>query len=84
MRIVNLFWTRHGTDDILVRNAEGVLQKLVQHLDPDGCLVQQCEHITLRRCGKGSERHKADTTKPGLAQGGNFVKKQVEGGSIFS
>ncbi len=47
------------------------------------CLVQQHEHRNLRRCGKGSERHKADTGKPSLAHGGNFVKKSCRGEIYF-
>ena len=31
-----------------------------------------------RRCGKGSASHKADTAKPTLVHGGNFVKKAAE------
>ena len=64
--------------------AEGVLKENDEHLDPDGCLVQQREHRTWRICGKGGGRHEADTAKQGLAGGGNFVKKKVAGRSSFS
>jgi hypothetical protein len=63
--------------------AEGVQRTHTKHLDPDGCLVQQ-RYRTLRMCGKGSGRHKAEKTKnPGVAGGGNFGKKSCSGKSVF-
>ncbi len=58
MRIVTLLWTRYGTDDILVRDTEGVLQATALYLDPDGCLVQQHEHRTYEDAAKAAR----DTT----------------------
>jgi len=54
MRIVTFLWTRYGTDDILVRNTEGVLREPLKHLDPDGCLVQQHEHRTYEDAAKAA------------------------------
>lgn len=54
MRIVTFLWTRYGTDDILVRNTEGVLRESVKHLDPDGCLVQQHEHRTYEYAARAT------------------------------
>jgi len=54
MRIVTFLWTRYGTDDILVRNTEGVLRERLKHLDPDGCLVQQHEHRTYEDAAKAA------------------------------
>jgi hypothetical protein len=59
MRIVTFLWTRYGTDDILVRNTEGVLREPVKHLDPDGCLVQQRKHLIYEDAAKA-----AGGTKP--------------------
>ena len=54
MKNVTLLWTRSGTEDILVRNTEGVLRKTVRHLDPDGCLVQQHERRTYEYAAKAA------------------------------
>ena len=65
--------------------AEGVLKENDEHLDPDGCLVQQCRHRTDGDAAKADGRQKADRAKkPGLAHGGNFGKKTVAGRSSFS
>jgi len=77
MKNVTLLWTRSGTEDILVRNTEGVLRKTVRHLDPDRVPGTATRTPNLRICGKGSGRHSADTAKPSLEHGGNFVKKEL-------
>jgi len=64
--------------------AEGVLKKNDKHLDPDGCLVQQCRHRTDEDAAKADGRHEANrTTKPRFAQGGSFGKKSCGGKSVF-
>jgi len=64
--------------------AEGVLKENDEHLDPDGCLVQQCRHRTDEDAAKAGGRQKADRTKkPRFAQGGSFGKKSCWG-SLFS
>jgi hypothetical protein len=55
----HFFWTRSGTDDILVRNTEGALRESVTRFDPDGCLVQQRKHRTYEDAAQA-----AGGTKP--------------------
>jgi hypothetical protein len=65
--------------------AEGVLKENDEHLDPDGCLVQQCRHRTDEDAAKAGRRQKADRTKkPRFAQGGSFGKKSCWGSLFLS
>ena len=36
-------------------DAEGVLREHAKHLDPNGCLAQQCEHRTSEYTAKAAE-----------------------------
>ena len=64
--------------------AEGVLKENDEHLDPDGCLVQQCGHRTDEDAAKAGGRQKVDRAKkPSVSQGGSFGKKSCWG-SLFS
>ena len=74
-------WTRHGTDDILVRSeAEGVLREYAKRLDPDGCLVQQAQN---NEDAAKAAKAQAEKTKNWFCEGGgNFVKKLAGRGSF--
>ena len=64
--------------------AEGVLKENDEHLDPDGCLVQQCRHRTDEDAAKAGGRHEADRTKkPRFAQGGQLWQEKLLGKSVF-
>ena len=64
--------------------AEGVLTKNEKHLDPDGCLVQQCRHRTDEDAAKAGGRQKADRAKkPSVAQGGQLWQEKLLGKSVF-
>jgi hypothetical protein len=64
--------------------AEGVLKENDEHLDPDGCLVQQCRHRTDEDAAKAGGRHEADgAKKPSVAQGGQLWQEKLLGKSVF-
>ena len=69
--VPTIFWSAH---------AEGVLKKTGEHLDPDGCLVQQCGHRTYEDAAKAAEdtgliRQQNRVSRMGC----NFAKKKLRG-----
>ncbi|MGD0231671.1 MAG: hypothetical protein ABSC19_15185 [Syntrophorhabdales bacterium] len=69
--VPTIFWSAH---------AEGVLKKNDEHLDPNGCLVQQRGHRIYEDVAKAAEGTRPiEQKKPGLGYGGDFVKKVAEG-----
>jgi hypothetical protein len=84
MRNVNILWTRYGTDDILVRNTEGVLRESVKHLDPNRCLVQQREHLIYEDAAKAAGGTKPIWHNQVWCMEATLLRTGVAGGSIFS
>ena len=64
--------------------AEGMLKENHEHLDPDGCLVQQCRHRTDEDAAKAGGRQKADRAKkPRFAQGWQLWQEKLFGEVCF-
>ena len=64
--------------------AEGVLKENDEHLDPDGCLVQQRGHRTYEDAAKAAEdRRLIEQTNRVSRRGGSFGKKSCEGKSVL-
>ena len=73
--VPTIFWSAH---------AEGVLKKNEKHLDPDGCLVQQCRHRTDEDAAKAAEDTRLiEQTNRGSRRGAALARKVVWG-SLFS
>jgi len=84
MGIVNLLWTRHGTDDILVRNTEGVLRgNPFKHLEPDGCLVQQREHRIYEDAAKAAGDTRPIRQNQVWRVEATLLRKKLQGGVCF-
>ena len=72
--VPTIFWSAH---------AEGVLTKNEKHLDPDGCLVQQCGHRTYEDAARAAEDTRLIRQKTEFRARGQLCQEKSCGGRFI-